>query len=515
MSKVLLIHPPIRAQDKPRHIPLGPGMLLSMIKDKHDVALADLNAARDFCPTTDDVYAYLNDALRSTKWDYIGVSGLSSQYKYIKKIIPMIKKVNPEAVLMAGCGWCTYRPKEMMMLNPEVDIVCVGEGEITIQEIVEGKQYADIKGIWYREDGEIIETKPKPLIENIDTLPYPAYDLIPMDIYFKHSATMDSLEAMQAKRRCDGCYERGCPRSCAFCSHNGASRYDLVMIHGKEKVRAMDEEYGFQNVARWNSPKYIAEHTWYLINEYNVDFIMNLDENLCSNRKRVFELCDRFISEGLNKKIKWGSLGDSASVSDEMLYAMKEAGCTYISYGGESASDRILLKDIGKGTTRAHNQHAVDCMRRVGMRPLMTFQIGFPSETIDDILETTHFFVVNNIKSDCFLDTPYVGTKYFNDYYEFILRQYDPSIEKDSPLEKKLAAEELFLIDLDDATDLSATVSQHFSGVELLGLKALVANNDMRRICNFAHESGRTHAAKWNTWCDYCKVGKKILLPNV
>lgn len=510
--KTLIIHPPIRAVDKPRHIPLGPGMLLAMIKDKHECALADLNAARDFCATTEDVYAYLKECLESTKWDYVGISGLSSQYKYIKNILPMIRKTNPQAIILAGCGWITYRPKEMMMLNPEIDITCVGEGEITIQEICDGKSPKDIKGIWYRENGELVATQPRGLIADIDSLPYPEYSLIPMEIYFKYSSTMDSLEAMNAKRRVDGCYERGCPRSCAFCSHNGASRYDLVMIHGKEKVREMDEEYGFQNVARWNSPKYIAEHTWYLINEFNCDFVMNLDENLCSNKKRVFEMCDRFISEGLNKKIKWGSLGDSASVSDEMLYKMKEAGCTYISYGGESASDRILLKDIGKGTTRAHNQHAVDCMRRVGLRPLMTFQIGFPSETIDDILETTDFFVKNNIKSDCFLDCAYPGTKYFAEHYEFLLRQYDPSIEKDSSLEKKLAAEERFLIDLDDATDLSATVSQNFTGVELLGLKALVANNDMRRICNFAHESGRTHAPKWDEWCDYCSQTKKLII---
>jgi len=93
------------------------------------------------------------------------------------------------------------------------------------------------------------------------------------------------------------------------------------------------------------------------------------------------------------------------------------------------------------------------------------------------------------------------------------LSQYDPLIENfpdDKEREKK--ALERMLIDFDDATDMSATVSQHFNQVELLGLKALVANNDMRRILLFAHHTNRPHAKKWDAWCDICSQTRKILI---
>lgn len=515
MSKTILIHAPVRAQDRPRHIPYGLAILANIIRDKHEVAICDMNINRMNYGDTNDLYnQYLRECLEAAKWDYIGVGGLSSQYKDVKKILPMAKKTNPQATIIAGGGWITYIAKDMMELNPEVDIASVGESFDTLPEILDGKAPRDIKSIYYREDGQLIATPPRGLYHDVDKLPYPAYDLLDMEMYFKNSSSNECVESMNAKRRTDGIYEYGCPRSCHFCSHNGASRYDLVALYGKERVRELDKEAGyFQNVARWQSPKYIVENTWYLYNKYQLDFLTNMDENMCSNRKRVFELCDRLISEGLNEKVLWGALGDTASVDDEMISKMKESGCRYISFGGESASDRILLHDIQKGVTRAHAQEAVDVMKRCQMRPLMTFQIGFPTETVDDILETTSFFVENNIRSDCFISTAYPGTQYYMEHKKYLMAQYDPLINQfPDDKEREKRALERFLIDLDDATDMTATVAQNFNQVELLGIKSLVANNDIRRILLFAHDTNRTHATKWNAWCDYCKSSKEIIV---
>lgn len=512
MSKCLLIHPPVRLFDKPRHIPLSVGMLAAVTEDRHELGICDLNAGRDRYPNPDDLYNYLVECLKATKWDYVGVSGLSTQYRDVKKIIPIIRKTIPDTTILAGGGWISSIPQEMLELNPEVDIAAINEADYTFQEILDGKPLNQIKGIYYKEDGQYIATEPRPLVENMDDLPYPAYHLMDLDIYFKYSKTNESIELSQCKRRLDIVSERGCSRACTFCQHLGGSRWDLVTQLGKDKVREMDKEYGFQKPARYNSPKYVVEQLLFMHNTYGIDAVLLMDENLCSNRKRVFELCDRMISEGIPNLLSWFSLGDSASVDDEMLLTMKQAGCSGISYGGESASDRVLLQDIGKGIKRIHNQQAVDCMKRVGLRPLMTFMVGNPHEDIDDICETVEFWIINNIECFPFICCPYPGTKLYTDYKDFILQQYDPSITPLSSKEKKLRALEKWHMEMDDATDVTAHVSQVFNTVELLGLQQLMYKKDIGRILQFAHDTNRKHATKWDKFCPICQQTKALII---
>ena len=92
---------------------------------------------------------------------------------------------------------------------------------------------------------------------------------------------------------------------------------------------------------------------------------------------------------------------------------MVEAGCTYISFGFESASDKVLAQDIQKGQTRMHLQKTVDAIKNVGLRPLATFMIGNEHEDINDLLETVDFWIKNNIEVDPFICTPYVGSPIF------------------------------------------------------------------------------------------------------
>mgnify|MGYP001576247781 CR=1 FL=1 len=514
MAKCLLIHVPVRLFDSPRHIPLSVGMLAAMVKDRHEVAICDLNAMRDIYKNPDDLQDYLLECLRLTKWDYIGVSGLSTQYREIKKVLPVARKTNPQATILAGGGWVSSIPQEMLELNSDIDIACINEGDYTFQEILDGKSPSDIKGIYYKENGQYIATEPRPLVENMDSLPYPAYDLMELSIYFKHSKTNESLEMAQCNRRLDIVAERGCPRQCTFCQHLGGSRWDLVIQLGKDKVREMDKEYGFQSPARWNSPKYITEQFLHIHDTYGVDGVLLMDENLCSNKKRVFSVCDMFISEGIGKKMKWFALGDSASVDDDMLLKMREAGCTGLSYGGESASDRVLLKDIGKGVTRQHHQNAIDAMKRTGIRPLMTFMLGNPNEDIDDICETVEFWIRNNIECFPFICVAYPGTKLYVDYKDFLLQQYDPTITALSSHEKKLKALEAWHMEMDDATEMTAHVSQIFNTVELLGLQQLMYHKDLKRILRFAHDTGRKHSPKWNIYCPTCTKVGEILAGN-
>ena len=517
--KVLLINPPVRQRQEPSDIPIGLGNIAAITKNEgHHIAFLDLNANRV------PLQVAANEIMIDD-YDIIGIGGLSSQYKEIKQILPICRQIHPDALIVAGGGFVTYMPDKMLKLRPEIDIIAIGEAEETWADFLREGPHGDfskVKGIAFRDkNGKIIFTEPRPLIKDMDTLPYPAYELLDLDKYSENYQFCLSEEMLTTKRKIHMITERGCPRQCTFCTHNGMSRWDQVVSIGKEKVRELDDEFGFQQIARFNSPKFVVKHLKFLTEQYNLGYVFIADENLTSNRKRTIELCNLMIKEGLPNKVKWGTAGDAASVDDDVIALMKKAGCTFISYGGESASDKVLKYDIQKGTTRKNNQDAVDIMKRQGMEPIMTFMLGNPHEDVNDILETTDFFVKNNLSCDPFICTPYPGTKLYLDYEQQILEQFDErlaevknwpegSIDKELLAQWKEQALDKFLSSLDDADVLSAHVSQVFNHHDLLGLKALMFSHDMPKILKVAHMRNWSHDKKWAEHCPVCTAKNEI-----
>ena len=517
--KVLLINPPVRQRQGPQDIPVGLAMIASITKQEgHQIAFLDLNANRV------PLQVAANEIMIDD-YDIIGIGGLSSQYKEIKQILPICRQIHPDALIVAGGGFVTYMPDKMLKLRPEIDIIAIGEAEETWADFLREGPHGDfskVKGIAFRDkNGKIIFTEPRPLIKDMDTLPYPAYELLDLDKYSENYQFCLSEEMLTTKRKIHMITERGCPRQCTFCTHNGMSRWDQIVSVGKEKVRELDDEFGFQQIARFNSPKFVVKHLKFLTEQYNLGYVFIADENLTSNRKRTIELCNLMIKEGLPNKVKWGTAGDAASVDDDVIALMKKAGCTFISYGGESASDKVLKYDIQKGTTRKNNQDAVDIMKRQGMEPIMTFMLGNPHEDVNDILETTDFFVKNNLSCDPFICTPYPGTKLYLDYEQQILEQFDErlaevknlpkgSIDEDLIARWKERALDNFLSSLDDADVLSAHVSQVFNHHDLLGLKALMFAHDMPKILKVAHMRNWSDDKKWVEHCPVCTAKNEI-----
>ena len=517
--KVLLINPPVRQRQTPQDIPVGLAMIASVTKQEgHKIAFLDLNANR--VPLQVAAEEIMTD-----DYDIIGIGGLSSQYKDIKNILPICRQIHPDALIVAGGGFVTYMPDKMLRLRQELDVIIIGEGEETWADLLREGSHGDfskVKGIAFKDNnGKIIFTEPRPLIKDMDTLPYPAYELLDLDKYSENYQFCLSEELLSTKRKIHMITERGCPRQCTFCTHNGMSRWDQIVSVGKEKVRELDDEFGFQQIARFNSPKFVVKHLKFLTEQYNLGYVFIADENLTSNRKRTIELCNLMIKEGLPNKVKWGTAGDAASVDDDVIALMKKAGCTFISYGGESASDKVLKYDIQKGTTRKNNQDAVDIMKRQGMEPIMTFMLGNPHEDVNDILETTDFFIKNNLSCDPFICTPYPGTKLYLDYEQQILEQFDErlaevknwpegSIDKELLAQWKEQALDKFLSSLDDADVLSAHVSQVFNHHDLLGLKALMFAHDMPKILKVAHMRNWSHDKKWVEHCPVCTAKNEI-----
>lgn len=540
--KVLFVVPEIRLDGKPYSNPLWAGILASIVEKKEgQVGILDLNALRmnyggGYVPSK-----IIEEEISSEKWDLVGIGGLTSTYSRMKQLIPMIRKNAKDSTIIAGGGWITYNPDEIMQLIPEIDLACIGEGEITFEEVYEQiekgtNDFENVKGLCIRKNNEFYFTKPRALISNLDDVPYPSYDLYELDIYFRYSSMPYSVDAINSKRRLTVVWERGCPRGCTFCSHNGMSRIDMQNILGRGDrksgellVREIDKENDtFQLPARWPTPRYAVDNVKLLYKKYNIDFLTISDENMTSNAKWTNEFCKLYVEEGLDDKVKWGTLGDAPSVATkpELIKIMKDAGCSYISFGFESASDKVLSQDIQKGQTRDHLQKTINAIKNSGLQPIATFMIGNPHEDINDLMETVTFWMKNGIVVNPFICTPYVGSPLFYNNKDKILEQYDEKIKilnqnksKNQEYLKKLNLQALdtFMSECGDATDYTATVSQCFTIPELFALKQFMYKHDVIRMLQMAHQryeqtGGKQwkHDEKWSKYCQICKSLEEI-----
>jgi intein/homing endonuclease len=191
--KVLFVWPIVRPEEPPYHIPFSLAQIAAVSESLgHACAFLDVNAHRFGL----DV---LRAEARADEFDVVAISGLTSQYKYIKQYLPILREVQPNALIVAGGGFITSQPYEMMKFLPQIDVACIGEGENTWVEICDhvfDRRFEEVKGVIFRDEkGNIKMTEPRPLIgmkdsglfESLDDLPYPAYDLLPMDVYLRNS----------------------------------------------------------------------------------------------------------------------------------------------------------------------------------------------------------------------------------------------------------------------------------------------------------------------------------------
>ncbi len=512
--KVLFVVPEIRLDMEPQHVPFWAGILGAIVEKKGgQVGILDLNALRMNYDGNTVPSKVIAEEISSEKWDIVGIGGLTTTYKRIKQLAPIIRKFCPESLFVGGGGWSTYNPDEILDLIPELDLIVIGEGEETFSELYDDvnnnkKDFHNIPGLCIREKNNVHFTAPRSLISDLNTIPYPSYDLFENDIYFQYSSLPMSVESFNSKRRFSVVWERGCPRGCTFCSHNGMSRIDLQNIYGvgdrkkgEKLVRESDKENNtFQLPARWPSPQYAVNNIKLLVEKYDCDFISIMDENMTSNLKWTEEFCSLYVDEGLDKILQWGTLGDAPSVAvkPSIIKTMKDAGCAYISFGFESASDKVLNQDIQKGQLRSHLQTTIDTIKQVGMTPLTTFMIGNPNEDINDLMETVDFWIRNGAEVDPFICTPYVGSPIFYNNREFILEQYDERLKLvhagkykiDNTILKKwyLEALDKFMKDCGDATNYTATVSKNFTIPELIALKQFMYTHDTRRMLQMANQ---------------------------
>lgn len=485
MAKILFINPMVRQEDNPKHIPYGIA-LLAAVADKHghQVQIFDANAWRPDDKT-------LISVIKADDWDAIGVGGISTTYSYVKKILKYAKQYSPRSLRVVGGGLLTSMPQDLMKLLPEIDIGVVGEAFITLPEIltkVDEKKtnWNSIPGIiWRNKSGEVLLNPARPLIDDLDQLPYPAWNMLPMNIYFKNSALLYSEENFTSKRRMDINGSFGCPFICRFCFHLGLAG-DLQ--YDEPDNPKTDVVFTHDRINRTHSPRYIVSMVKHMRDKYGVDFILFFDENLlamnsASKNTWLPEICRLWITEGLQpqcirdgvphnpdkcKGVHWGGTSHAALANLPLLKQMKEAGCAQLLYGYESFSKRVL-KNVGKGATPESNEQSLRITIEAGIRPIPNQMMGFPDEFFDSLIDCVEAWKRLGIEVFPFFATPYPGTEWYNKYKDKILAQYDGVLDA-------------FLTDLGDATKITAVICENFNAVELLGLRQLMVNRDIKRI---------------------------------
>jgi len=482
MAKVLFVNPVIREDDRPHHIPYGFAQLVAIaLKNGHMVQVFDANAWR---PSYEDTAG----VLKADEWDVIAIGGLITTYGYIKKFVTLAREVCPDTLIVAGGGFVTPIPYEVMGFLKEIDIGVIGEAYLTFPELLDrvskkDTDWGSIRGIIFRnENGELVLTEERALYEDIDSLPYPAWDMFPLDIYFKNSGLLLSEEAMLAKRHLGIIASYGCPFKCKYCFHLGLSgELETVDVDGRRKIVISER----RNV-RYHSPEYIVGLVKSARDRFGVDFVSFLDENF-AYLARKGDWFDRFSAMwkdlGLQPRcivtgaphqpdscegIHWGTTAHAALVRPEMLERFKELGCAHLDYGLESFSDEIL-RSINKGANARMNEDAIKMTLRAGIRPIPNQILGFPDESFESILINVEAWKRLGIQSYPFFATPYPGSEWYFTYKDRILEEYDGDLEA-------------FLLDLGDATKITAVISKNFNAVELLGLRELMVARDVKRI---------------------------------
>ncbi len=212
----------VREEDAPAHVPYGIALLAAIAMQKgHQVQVYDENAWRLGQGT-------LGEVCRADDWDIVAFGGITTTYGSIKELSRIAHHEAPNAVQALGGGVLTSIPRELMTWLPYVDVGCIGEGFETFPEICAmvdegGREFWDIKGTISRKPGfGLFISQIRPLIHDLDNLPFPAWDLFPLEeVYFKNSQALFSEEGMLASRRLDINTSYGCSLICRFCYHLG------------------------------------------------------------------------------------------------------------------------------------------------------------------------------------------------------------------------------------------------------------------------------------------------------
>ena len=376
--KILLLSPPtdsvIKSVIGVTGPPLGLAYLASIARSQgDDVRIID-SIAMDY--TFEDI----TGQIKKFDPDLVGLTSTTSMIPDAYKVAELAKGYNNEVKTVIGGPHVTFTQEETLMESPHMDFTVAGEGETSFSNLLlhlKGKkEIKEVKGISYRDSEKIIVTPPEQLIKDVDSIPLPAIDLLPMEKYKAGTKRFGTLMT-----------SRGCPYNCIFCSSS----------------------LQFGKVWRGHSTDRVLTELRRLVFDYGIHEIEFLDDTFTLNMKRAVEIAKNIKAENLD--IKWSGSARVNLFNEEIAKAMKDSGAHTIYFGIESGNQNTL-DFIGKGIKL---QQAVDSVRKgneAGLHTLGSFIIGFPDDTVYEVKNTIKFSKKVKVKIAQFtIATPYPGTR--------------------------------------------------------------------------------------------------------
>ncbi len=320
--------------------------------------------------------------------DYVGLSSLSCEDDLLHELAGLVRSVRRETCVIAG-GPHSMVAGEGLLADLNIDYVVVGEAEVSLTALLDaledGQDPDALPGVALRRNGEPAAASPAPFIEDLDSLPFPAWDLVDFDAY----ARFPNWSGVQVeKRHAPLLTSRGCPYGCYFC-HN---------LFGK-KIRT-------------RSPQHVLDEMTLLRNEYGIREIHVVDDVFNYDPARAGEICDRIARSkpGFHLAFPNGLRADI--MTEELIGKLREAGTYRINYGFETASPR-LQKMIGKNLDVPR---ALETFSRTAASGILTgayFMFGFPTQTREEILEDIRVAADSDLDAAYFFKaTPYPGSRF-------------------------------------------------------------------------------------------------------
>ncbi len=275
----------------------------------------------------------------------------------------------------------TALPEQTMQEIEGLDFVVLAEPELTVLEVAQkGFTNESILGIAFKKDGKFTKNLPRPMMTNLDILPFPDRDLLPMHKYQTRPISPPEGQLI---------FGRGCPFQCIFCAPHVV--------------------YGYKH--RTRSPANVINEMKMLKEKYHVKNFGLMDPTLTISKDAVMKLCDALIEAKLD--VNWGCYGRVNVVDEELLQKMYDAGCRWMDYGIESG-DNDILKKLKKATTVEQGKTIVELTKKVGINPRVNFLVGFPFETKETIQKTVDL-ARSLIKEESCITVvqPYPGTELY------------------------------------------------------------------------------------------------------
>lgn len=290
----------------------------------------------------------------------------------------VLKENNKEIFVIGAHG--TVRPKEVLELTGAKAVIR-GEPELTVLEICRNNNLSSIKGISYYNDNYEFISNPQRDFLDLDSLPVPAFHLLPMEKYF-YEVLGKNFTLLEGSR--------GCTFNCSFC---------LLEMYGK-KLRA-------------KSPSKLIAEIDTVVNKFDVKNIYFMDLEFTINRDLVIEVCNYLIKKRYN--LKWTCQTRFDLIDENLLQKMQSAGCNLIHFGVEAA-DNNALKILGKGLTVEKIERGIKMIKKVNMRSACFFLMGSINSKLDDMSNIIKFSKkINPTYAIYHIAIPYPGTKFYDD----------------------------------------------------------------------------------------------------